>query len=104
MQKNKKVSFKQVIGVILIAVALSLGIYLFIMYRNYSKIKAQSRQIVQENREITAQINRDKVLKSKLVAEFERCEELISNGQGNFNEFSYCQRYLEFIKSTDLEL
>lgn len=99
-QMNMK---KYLIGMLAIILVGVVG-YGFFRYRQFQNKMESANAALVTNEELMVEVTKYEILKSTLNKEKDRCKDLITQEEGNFSEFSYCQDFLDFTQKIEPQL
>lgn len=89
---KKPSSWKIRLWGILAVIVIAAGAYGYFWFTNVSEQLAEAQTV-------TANAQKFETINASLTAERDRCEVFITQGQGNFGEFEYCQRFLDWSET-----
>lgn len=75
---------------ILAVIVIALGAYGYFWYQQTNKKLVAAEQV-------SAQAEQFQRMDAALMTEYDRCTTFITQGEGNFGEFEYCQRFLDWV-------
>ncbi len=73
------------------------GYYKYVQYSNW---RTEAIQAIEKVTADTAELEALQVLQGEVRAETDRCKDFISQQQGEFGEFQYCQHFIEWSGKT----
>lgn len=80
----------KIITIIIIAlVVLGFGVYGYFWFQSTNSMRAKAEAVVGDAKQYN-------LLKDKIQAENSRCKNFISQKEGDFGSFEYCQKYIEW--------
>lgn len=100
IKKPKK--WKLYIQLFLLLVIVGAGIYGYFWYtgvvklQNTAQVNLEKMDILQQNS------NKYEQIKKTVQSEYQRCQSFISQSEGDFGSFQYCQKYIQWV--TDQKL
>ncbi len=99
---ERKPNFKLFAVLFVLFILLAVGSYVYIQYKSYLKLQENARMAIQENTSLQQEVVKYEQLKNALNQENDRCEKLLTQEEGNFNDFTYCQKLIEFLSTAAL--
>lgn len=96
----KKGHWKRYPILFLLVIILAGGGYGYYWYRGVIKTKAQADQILNEYNKLQATKGKYDQLVEALKREQIRCKDFISQGEGQFGEFEYCKKFVEWADAS----
>ena len=75
---------------------ISFGYYKYVKYTNW---RTEAIQAIEKVSTDTAELEALQVLQAEVKAEADRCKDFISQQQGEFGEFQYCQHFIEWSEN-----
>ncbi len=103
-ESEKKRGIKIYLAVFALLILLAGSVYGYFRYRSFIKLQESAKAVIEENEELRQEVKEYEELKQTIVRENDRCEKILLQEEGNFAEFSYCQRFLEFAETIDVDL
>jgi len=82
---------------ILFVLVLVLVGYGYYWYSGVLEKGEQAQVVLTENETLKADVEQYKILKESLTNEYDRCQEFISQREGDFGSFEYCKKFIEWI-------
>ncbi len=80
---------KRIIIIILLILVFIFGIYLYFWIRSTQKIQVEAKNTIEN----AIKYN---ILKEKIEKEKSRCENFISQQEGDFGSFEYCKKFIDW--------
>jgi len=87
----------------LLVIILGLSGYVYYWYDGIVKLQKEAKAQVEESSALIKQAGQYKHLKSMITSEYNRCQEFISQREGDFGSFEYCKRYIEWTAKNNLK-
>jgi uncharacterized protein HemX len=94
----KKQGKGKLVLVLLILILMFVG-YGYYWYSGIVEKSEQTQSILSENETLKAGATQYSILKESLADEYDRCQEFISQREGNFESFEYCKRFIEWVNA-----
>ncbi len=88
-KRKKSSKFKLILILVLLALVLGAGAYGYFWIRSTQKARTEAQSVIKD----AEQYN---LLKEKIQSEKSRCENFISQKEGDFGSFEYCQKYIDW--------
>ena len=85
--KGKKA--KLILFLILFIIIFSLGLYGYFWFRSTQEMRIEAKNIIRDAENF-------KVLEEQIKTEKSRCENFISQKEGDFGSFEYCQKFIDW--------
>lgn len=86
---RKKTSFKRRALVIVLVIFLAAAIYGYFWYISTQKLRLEAQGVIEK-------ADRYDLLSAEVQKERSRCENFISQKEGDFGSFEYCQKYIDW--------
>lgn len=102
VKKQNKIK-KYLIAVVVLVFVVGAG-YGFFKYKQFQNKMESANEALIKNEELVVEVTKYEILKSTLNKEKNRCKDLITQEEGNFAEFSYCQDFLDFTQKIEPQL
>lgn len=96
-EKKKRFGWKAKLILVLIVVLLAAGAYGYYWVQKTYELRRQVEGQIE-------MIESYKNLRAGLQAEYSRCQSFISQEQGEFGSFEYCQRFTQWVNNNYPEL
>jgi flagellar basal body-associated protein FliL len=80
------------------------SVYGYFRYRSFINLQESAEAVIEENEKLKQEVGECNELKEAIAGERSRCEKILLQEEGNFAEFSYCQRLLDFIGALEVDL
>jgi len=80
---------------VLILIILGLLVFLYFWFANSLKLRNQAQEVI-------SQAENYQVLEDYLNQEYDRCQEFITQEEGDFGSFQYCQGFIDWVKEVPL--
>ena len=93
---------KTKIIIFLLLILLSLGGYGYYWYTGIVKTNNQAKKVLLRNNELKVEINSLNTLKESVLYEKSRCQNFISQEEGDFGDFEYCKNFISWVKKIDV--
>ncbi len=87
---KKKTKFKLIATIVLLIIGC--GGYGYMWYKNTRKIRTEAVRILDETVHL-------RLLRETVVGERARCGSYVNLNEGNFSEFEYCKKFIEWADS-----
>ena len=94
-EEKKKRGWKSKITVLLLTIAIGGSVYLYYWLQDTNQLRQEAKTSITKAEAYDA-------LKSKAKAEYDRCQDFISQREGSFGNFEYCKGYIEWYKEANL--
>jgi len=88
--KRKKV--KLIFFIVLIVIIFSLGLYGYLWVLSTQKMRIEAQNTIRDAQNF-------KSLEEKIKTEKSRCENFISQKEGDFGSFEYCQKFIDWTNT-----
>lgn len=99
-EKPKKSRIKKWLKIILVLIVIGGGLYVYFWYTNIQGLQEEANQALEASQSSQAEIISLRNYKEQVDLEFTRCQTFISEEEGSFGEFEYCQSFLDWAKKT----
>jgi flagellar basal body-associated protein FliL len=99
---KKKRAKGKILLIVLIFLLAGLG-YGYFWYKGITVRDEAARVALSENESLKAEVAQLSLLKDDVAHEYTRCQEFISQREGNFGSFEYCQKFIEWVNARDAE-
>ncbi len=99
MNEKPKSKLKSALLLILLTLLVLLGVFGYFKYTAFVKLQDSANAALLENKTLKNASDNYDQLKYKMEQESDRCGKLLSKEEGNFAEFSYCQKFVEFVNN-----
>ena len=83
-----KTKFKLIILLLIIL----FGLYIYFWYQGVQKLNDEAQTRIDISNEYS-------IIKSEISAEYERCQQILTKSEGNFEDFAYCKKYINWNDS-----
>jgi len=100
--ENKKSKWTAIIVFLIIAFALA-G-YGYYWFAGVQKTQQEVALVINENLALKEQEQKLKDLRDAINTEKTRCQEFISQSQGDFSSFEYCKKFILWVNSQNLQV
>ena len=97
---SKANTFKKGLYFFVVASLVSLSAFGYYKYVQYSNWRTEALQAIEKVTADTAELEALHVIQSEVKTETDRCKDFISQQQGEFGEFQYCQHFIEWSEKT----
>jgi flagellar basal body-associated protein FliL len=94
-----KKSSKGKLALVLLVFVLALVGYGYYWYSGILEKSEQAQIILSENETLKVDVEQYNLLKESLLNEYDRCQEFISQREGDFGSFEYCKKFIEWINA-----
>lgn len=94
---------KSKIILFLIILFLGLSAYGYYWYSGIIKTNNAAQSVISENIVLKEQIKSQTNLKEAINSEKNRCQEFISQKEGDFGDFEYCKEYINWAQKQNVE-
>lgn len=91
------------IGFLLVLLLVLTG-FIYYNYTRYTNLLEEAQVAITQNEQLQTEITKYTELKKAVNNESQRCETLITQEEGNFSQFSYCQEFLRFSETQESNL
>lgn len=91
MTKKSKIILVTIIALIIVGA----GAYLYFWYQNTSNLRVQAQEQIDK-------IQKFNTVSDEIEKEKTRCQQFISQESGQFGEFEYCQRFIQWQKTLNI--
>jgi cbb3-type cytochrome oxidase subunit 3 len=88
----------KLIPVLLILVLVFVG-YVYYWYSAVLEKSEHAQVILSENEDMQVRIQNYILLKESIENEYNRCQEFISQREGDFGSFEYCKKFIEWANT-----
>lgn len=88
--KNKKSSWKFKLVIFLLLIILGLGAYSYFWYQGVQKNALEASNVIE------AALKYEQ-LQTAILTEYERCQQLVLKTEGNFTDFEYCKKFIDWV-------
>ncbi len=88
---KRRWKFKLVFALVII----SLLVFLYFWFVNSLKLRNQAQEVINKAENY-------QVLEDYLNQEYDRCQEFITQEEGDFGSFQYCQGFIEWVSKAPL--
>jgi uncharacterized protein HemX len=84
-------------GVLIIVILIfgALG-YGYFWYRGVVERDEQATAVLSENQALSKKVTQYSELKKSISGEYNRCQEFITQKEGDFGSFEYCKKFIEW--------
>ncbi len=97
MNEKPKSKIKLYFFIFIVLLTISAGGFVYFKYNEFIKLQSSANAAIRENEILKSEKDEYNQLKNGLENEKVRCEQLLLKEEGNFAEFTYCQKYIEFL-------
>jgi len=87
-----KSKLKKIFCVSLVVILIVSSVSFYFWYKEIMKINLQATQVV-------AKAQKFDTLKKEILTQQEQCKSFIAKGSGDFNQFTYCTRFIKWAES-----
>jgi uncharacterized protein HemX len=94
--QTKKASMKKA-ALVALVVFLALAGYGYYWYLGIVERGEQAQAVLSENENLKAQFAKYTMLQESVMAEYNRCQEFISQREGDFGSFEYCKKFIDWV-------
>lgn len=99
-QGNKFVSqVKLFFFTLLLGAGVLVAVYLYLWYDNVVKSQTQAKEVLARKNQLEVELKDYSLVKSKIFEQISRCQSLIGQGSGDFSQFEYCKKFIEWSNS-----
>ena len=95
-QSRKGLSWKAKGIAILIIVIIAFGSYFYYWYNQTVELRGQAEQVLADSERLT-EVN------EAIEQEFSRCQEFITQSEGDFGSFEYCKKFIDWVNNSELK-
>jgi predicted negative regulator of RcsB-dependent stress response len=88
----RKGSWKNKLKLIIVLLIIGFGLYEYFWYRGVQKVEVKANSLIST----AAQYE---VLQNSVSLEYERCQQLLLQTSGNFDDFAYCKKFVSWVDS-----
>jgi len=99
---KKPIKWKKWFIMFLLILILGLTGYIYYWYDNILQLQKQAEISIKKSSSVIQEANLYKNLKESIQNEYNRCQEFISQKEGDFGSFEYCKRYIEWTSKKNL--
>ena len=85
------------VGILLLVSMLGLGIFRVYQYKQWHTVALQA---IEERNLQNEELKSLKNVKESVTSELERCKNFLSLEEGEFGEFQYCQKFIEWASAS----
>ena len=89
-QANKKSDWKLKLILFLLLIILGLGAYGYFWYQGVQKNALEASNVIE------AALKYEH-LQTVILTEYERCQQLVLKTEGNFTDFEYCKKFIDWV-------
>ncbi|MCK5535430.1 MAG: hypothetical protein KAI79_01315 [Bacteroidales bacterium] len=101
IKQTKKYRGKIIVFFLLIFIGL--GAYGYFWYSGIIKTNKTAQSIISENATLKEQIKTHVKLGEAINSEKNRCQEFISQKEGDFGDFEYCKEYINWAQKQNID-
>lgn len=98
-KKNNKSKIKLYFLVGVLVLLASFSSYVYFKYVSVTHRLSTIDTLESQNSTLTTQVDQYNAQKKMISTEVERCEDILTQEAGRFDDFSYCQKFLQFAES-----
>jgi len=100
---KKERKYKGKIILIFLLILLGLGTYGYFWYSNITKTNIQAKLVLSENAKLKTELQNQIDLKDAINSEKIRCQEFISQKEGDFGDFEYCKNFIDWANEQNIK-
>ncbi len=95
---SKVTTLKKGLYFFVVALLISLISFGYYKYVQYSNWRTEAIRAIEKVSADTAQLEALQLIQDEVEAEANRCKDFISQQQGEFGEFQYCQNFIDWAE------
>ena len=88
-------SFKTKLKIVIVIILIAAGSYWYWWYDRTIELRQEAEQVIEE-------AGRFSEVKGIIDAEFTRCQDFITQEEGEFGSFEYCKRFIDWVDGNGL--
>lgn len=88
-------SFKTKVKLVILIILIAAGSYFWYWYTQTIELRKEAEQVVQDAERFTE-------VEGIINTEFTRCQDFITQSEGEFGSFEYCKRFIDWVDENGL--